>query len=347
MVPGSGTLTVAALSADASLDRAVKADLARGVTVRHCETGDALHDLVAAREIDAVVVGLLDRSGASVAPHVAIAHRQAPGLRIVIDAPAEAAAFQRVPELLRAGASEVAVRGYDRIGEVLRTVVAPDWQPGAGLALLDTVPPMVPESLKAFAIACALKGSPRLTVEVVSGWVRISPRTVRSRLRRASLSSPLALIRYCSAVHAMCLLYPQRLHPNRVVERMRFGTRRALNGLIENYSHDSTEVVPGRWAYAALLLRADEFLRRPPLRRVVNVGFDPEQLERYMNDDLTTEERIGFERWIAATGLTEVGEVLERMRRWLDDRDLERDLGQRREETWARLLRSVGSEREP
>jgi len=342
-----GTLTVAALAAEGVLDRAVEADLVPAATVRRCETLDALLDLVVLRQVQLAVVGLPDRTPASVVSFIVQARRWNPGLRIVVDMPATPPAFEQAAAAIRAGASEVAIAGYDRLGEMIRTVLAPDWQPGAGRALLDVVPPMVPGDLQAFAIACALKGSPRLTVELVADWVETSPRTVRSRLQRSSLASPLAFIRYCAAAHAMCLLYPQRLPVNRVVERMRFGTRRALHALLQNYADDSTDAVHERWAYAALLLRPGEFLRRPPVRRTTSVGVDLEQLERYANDDLTTEERIEFERRVAATALTEAGEARERIRRWSEDRGFERDQRQRKEETWVRLLRSIGSEWDP
>ncbi|MGH7528429.1 MAG: hypothetical protein ACREMX_17185 [Gemmatimonadales bacterium] len=344
-MPGSGTLTVAGLYAEVTLDRVVEADLASLATVRHCETGDALLGLIAARQVDAAVIGLLDPAGASVAPLIAKAREQDPGLRIVVDVPAVPSALQQVPAVFRAGASEAALQGHDRLGEMIRTVLVPDWQPGAGMALLDTVPEMVPESLKAFAIACALKGSPRLTVEMVADWVRTSPRTVRSRFRRASLASPLTFIRYCSAAHAMCLLHSQRLHPDRVVERLRFGTRRALNDLIQDYTDDSAEAVPERWAYAALLLQAEEFLRREAARRSSNVRF-VELLDRYMARELTTEEGLRFERWLVRGG-TAVASALEEMRRSWDHPGMGRELRQRREETWVRLLRSLGSGLEP
>ncbi len=342
MIPDSETLTVASLSAEDPLDGGIEADLAGLATVRHCETGDALLHLIFTRQVDAVVVGLSERAGASTAPLITAARRRRDGLPIVIDLQPAPKAFEQAPALLQAGASEVAVRGYDRLDDTIRTVLAPDWQPGAGLALVDTVRPMVPRSLKAFAIACALKGSPRLTMELVADWVRTSSRTIRSRLRRAKLYSPLAFLKYCSAAHAMCLLYPQRLHPDRVVEKMRFGTRRALNGLVEKYADSSAEAVPQRWAYAGLLLRAEEFLRWHPRPRASNVGISLDRLERYVEGGLTADERIDFERWMAGTGLADPGEALDRMRGWSKARDLEPDLRQRREETWARLLRSIG-----
>jgi hypothetical protein len=341
-MPGSETLTVASLWAEDPLDRGIEADLGGLATVRHCETDDALLHLIITRQVDAVVVGLSEPAGASTAPLITAARRRHDGLPIVIDLRPAPKAFEQAPALLQAGASDVAVRGYDRLDDMIRTVLAPDWQPGAGLALVDTVPPMVPRSLKAFAIACALKGAPRLTVELIAGWVRTSSRTIRSRFRRAKLHSPLAFLRYCSAAHAMCLLYPQRLHPDGVVEKMRFGTRRALNGLIEKYADSSAEAVPQRWAYMGLLLRAEEFLRWHPSPRAWNAGFILERLERYVEGGLTVEERVDVERWVAGTGLPDAGEALDRLRSWSKARDLEGDLRQRREETWARLLRSIG-----
>lgn len=305
---------MASLSADVAHDRAVDAGLDGLATVRHCATDDDLLDLILAREVNAVVVGLLDRAGASVAPLIAKARKRYPDLRMVMNVPATPTALRQVPAALRAGASEVSIQGYDRLGDLVETVLAPDWQPGAGLALLETVPPIVPENLKAFTIACALKGSPRLTVERAAHWVRTSPRTIRSRLRRAGLSSPLAFVRYCSAAHATCLLYPQRLHPNRVVERMRFGTRRALHDLIEQYSTNTPDVVPDRWAYAALLLRAEQFLQLRPVR---------------------TE----LEQWETETGIP-AADLLLALRR-------EEESQQVREEVWARLVRSTGLDLEP
>ncbi|MBA3318522.1 MAG: hypothetical protein H0T50_10585 [Gemmatimonadales bacterium] len=341
-MPEPGTLPVIALAPEVVVDRAIAADLVRVAVARQCETGDELLDLTLKRQVDAAVIGLRDRAGPGVGQFIAKLRRRDPGLRIVVDMPATRTAFQQIPAVLQAGASEVAIRGFDRLSEVIGTVVAPDWQPGAERALLDVVPAMVPETLEVFGVACALKGSPRLTVELAAEWVETSPRTIRSRLRRAALAPPLAFVRYCSAARAMCLLHPQRLPPSRVVERMRFGSRRALHDLIQDYAGDSTALVHERWSYAALLLRAGEFLRRPPVRRTSNIGIDLEQLERYANNDLTTEERVELERRIAATALTEAGEALDHVRRWSEVRGLGRNLRQRREETWARLLRSIG-----
>ena len=105
--------------------------------------------------------------------------------------------------------------------------------------------------------------------------------------------------------------------------------------------------MPERWAYGGLLLRAEEFLRRHPRPRPSNVGLYLERLERHVEEGLTAEERVDLERWMAGTGLADVGEALDRMRSWAKARDLERDMQQRREETWARLLRSIGSELKP
>ena len=340
-MPEPGTLPVIALAPEVVVERAIADDLARVAIARHCETGDGLLDLTLARQVDAAVIGLRDRAGPGVVQFIAKLRRRDPGLRIVVDMPATRTAFEQVPAVLQAGASEVAIRGYDRLSEIIGTLLAPDWQPGAERALLDVVPAMLPESLESFGVACALKGSPRLTVELAADWVEVSPRTVRSRLRRASLAPPLAFVRYCSAARAMCLLHPQRLPPSRVVERMRFGSRRALHDLMQDYAGDSTAAVHERWSYAALLLRAGEFLRRPPVRRESNISVDLERLERYANDDLATEERVDLERRIAATALTEAGEALDHMRRWSEVRGLGRNVRQRREETWARVLRSI------
>lgn len=343
----SDTLPVVAIAPEVVLDRAVEADRDLAAAIRRCESREVVLDLVIAGQVGAAVFGLLGEAGTSVVPFVAQARRRNPGVPIVVELPGTRAALRRIPKVLRAGASDVSVRGFDRLSDIIRMVLTPNWQSGAARALLDIVPPMVPRSLEAFAVACALKASPRLTVGLAADWAENSPRTIRSRLRRASLAPPLAFVKYCSAAHAMCLLYPQRLSPNQVVERMRFGSRRALHDLIHGYLGRPAEGVQKRWAYAALLLRPGEFLRRPRQRRPANVGLNLERLERYVNDELTATERIEFERWIAANAITQAGEARERVRQWSKARGLERDLRQRREETWVRLLRSIGSELDP
>ncbi len=336
---GAAKLAVASLSADVAHERAVASDLDVLATVRHCKTNNELLDLILARQVNAIVVDLLDQSGSSVAPLIAEAHAEYPGMRMVVDLPATPEAFEQVPAALWAGASEVSIRGYDRLRDTVETVLEPDWQPGAGLALLETVPPMVPESLKAFAIACALKGSPRLTVDRVADWVGTSPRTIRSRLRRAELSSPLAFVRYCSAAQATCLLFPQRLSPDRVVERMRFGTRRALHDLVEHYSGGSTELVPDHWAYAALLLRAERFLQRQATPQPVHGAFAGEggRLDRRAQGDVVSEVRRELEQLESDVGIpaADVLRVLGAS---------EHETQQLKEETWVRLVRSIGPE---
>lgn len=135
-MPASGNLPVVAVAPEVAMDRAIEADLAQVAIVRHCETGDALLDLVLSRQVTAAVVGLLDQDGASIVPFIAKARGRNPGLRIVVDLPATRVAFQQVPAMLKAGACEVAIRGYDRLGESIRTVLAVDLaaRGGAGAA---------------------------------------------------------------------------------------------------------------------------------------------------------------------------------------------------------------------
>ncbi|MDQ3427632.1 MAG: hypothetical protein M3477_07340, partial [Gemmatimonadota bacterium] len=230
---------VGVLASGIEVRSALRAELEGTVSVRYCDSGDALVEVAAAGGIDAAVLELWGHAQASNLPLVSRLRERAPEVPIALWFAPTPLAFREAAAALAAGASECAVRGYDRLSRVIRTMLAPKWRPGAGIQLLARLEPLIPDDLKEFATACALKASPRLTAARAAEWVRVKERTLRDRCQRAALCAPSVFIDYGTAVHAASLLDLHGLEPDEVVEAMQFGSTRALNALLREYTDRS------------------------------------------------------------------------------------------------------------
>jgi hypothetical protein len=339
-MPVTGGVTVALLATGAENQAAAVDELDRSQSVRYCETSDALLKLVAAGGVDVAVTELRDRHNESVSPAIATLHERAPGVPVVTYFAPSPATLQEVPAALTAGASECAIRGYDRLGGVVRRVLAPQWRPGAGLPLLEMLRPLLPTDLEEFGIACALKASPRLTPERLASWIRVRERTLRSRLQRADLAAPGTFIDYGAAVHAACMLDLHGFKVEAVVETMQFGSTRALNALLRQYTGKSAKELREHGGFSVLLLQAEQVLRRPGLLENLSIGIDARLIDRYLAGELSGDQQMEFEQWLVSAPPA-VAEMLEQMRRLLGPRPSPAVLRRRKREIWARLWRKL------
>ncbi|MGI9041531.1 MAG: hypothetical protein ACR2HK_10640 [Gemmatimonadales bacterium] len=316
---------------------ALRAELEGTVSVRYCDSGDALVEVAAAGGIDAAVLELWGHAQASNLPLISRLQERAPRLRIGLWFAPTPAAFRDAAAALTAGASDCAVRGYDRLSRVIRNMLASQSQPEASLLLLARLEPLVPDDLKEFATACALKASPRLTAATVAGWVRVKERTLRDRCQRAGLCAPSVFIDCAAAVRAACLLDLYGLEPDVVVEAMQFGSTRALSALLREYTGRSARELREHGGFVDLLSDAEAVFQRSLLWRLAPRELDGDLIDRYLTDDLTSEERLRFEQRLVNAPVQLI-EFLEQMRHQHGGRS-DSPAARRRRKLWARLRR--------
>jgi hypothetical protein len=286
--------TVAVLAAGADAQTAAAAELEGIGQLRYCETADALGRLIDRNGIHAIVTEPYDSLTLPASSFIGRFRDRLPDVPIVVWLTPSPATVREMPAALGAGATDFSVRGFDRLGDLVRAALTPGWRLGASMPLLYLMRLLVPADLEEFVIVCAIKGSPRLTSSRVAEWIRVKERTLRDRLQHASLAPPSVFIDYATAVHAAYLLDPLGLQPGTVVERMRFGRTRSLNSLLRQYAGRSAHAVRQHGGLRLMLREAERSLRRP-----IPGPEDMSITDRYLMGELTTQQRTDLERWLA------------------------------------------------
>jgi hypothetical protein len=235
--------------------------------VQFCDVPQRLTQIVASGGVRAAVMDFDDPLDPAVMESIATLRREAPRVRIVLSCTPSPDVFERAAPALAVGAADCAIRGFDTLDRMIRGMLAPTWQPGAALALIRHLVPLVTRELEAFAIACAMKASPLLALETLQDWLGVSDRTLRDRLQRASLQGPSNFLAYCSAARSAWLLDLHGLEPGQVVDAMGFKDTRALNRLLRQYGGKPAQAFREHGGAPALVVHASSILRRRAVRR--------------------------------------------------------------------------------
>ncbi len=260
-MPPAQTLGIVVLAAGAE-QRAAKGELKVTDSVMYCDTVARLAPLLSGTKIDVLVTQLRDASGAAVAPAIESIHIRYPNLPIVAYVTPSPSTLNDLPASLAAGVSECTFRGFDKLGRTIAIATARGWHAGAAALLVDTFRPLLVEDLREFGVACATKGSPRLSADRVAEWLRVSERTLRARLQRLGLKPPSAFIEFSAAVHAAYLLDKLGEAVERVAGELGFANRRALNRLLRIYTGKGARDFRQHDSVVSVLAAHERFLYR-------------------------------------------------------------------------------------
>lgn len=295
--------TVAILAVGADAQTAAAGELEGIGPLRYCETAEALDRLIDHNHIQVIVTEPHDGLAFPASSFVGHVRERLPEIPIVVWLNPSPAAIRGMPAALGAGVTDFSVRGFDRLGDLVRAALESGWRLGAGMPLLYLMRLLVPRDLEEFVIVCAIKGSPRLTPSRVAEWIRVKERTLRDRLQHAALAPPSVFIDYATAVHAAYFLDSLGLEPVTVVERMRFGRTRSLNSLLRQYAGRSANALRQHGGLRPMLRDAERALRRP----IPELG-ESSLTDRYLLGELTNQQRVDLERWLAGApaGIAEV-----------------------------------------
>jgi hypothetical protein len=230
-------------------------------TVRVCESTEALLELVAGGDVDAVVADLRDPSGDSILPTFGALRVQAPHLPLILHCVPTPEALRELPDTsaFRQGLSLV-FRNCEHLGAALRPLLRPPRVPTAAETLARHVVPLVPGPFRPFVLVCALKASPRLKVGTAARWSGASRRTLERSLQRARLPSAGSVLGSCTALHAAWWLDVQGWSTKQVVTEMRFTYSGGLTRVLQHYFGCSVRSLRAAGGFQELLFRFETTL---------------------------------------------------------------------------------------
>lgn len=138
-------------------------------------------------------------------------------------------------EAVRAGATTLALRGYDVLTDVVRAAFL-DWQFGAVCrATLEDILPRLPKQAWPFMEYCVNNVRHALTVADVAEAIDIHPRRLHRLLRNAGLPAPVAAISWSRLFVATRLITAHDLSVERAALMVGFATGSGFRNMLKHY----------------------------------------------------------------------------------------------------------------
>lgn len=217
--------------------RARLVEATRGRTpVRFCEVVDDLVGLVAAGGVSVAVVEARDRSGRATAPMVRLLRAGFPHLPILAYCDPRRVRAADIVALVRAGADDLIYRGEDDARHALAAVLAGAAGRRAGAQVLDALGAAVPDAVRPVLAYALDHATEPLTVDDLAHGLAIPRRTLASRLARAGVPTPSALITWARLLAAARLLGDPGRSVEQVASQLDFPSATALRNTLKRYT---------------------------------------------------------------------------------------------------------------
>jgi transcriptional regulator GlxA family with amidase domain len=186
--------------------------------------------------VSAVLVEPFDSSGRPTETLVCLIRRDFPSLPVLLYCDVTAEHMKRIPELIRAGADELVVRGVDDMRSALARALRHAAGTRAHSEALQTLRAVVPKAAEAVLTYCLARADRPLTVHQMARDLGVHRKTLCTRAVAAGLPTPSILISWCRLLHAARLLDD----PVRSVEGtallLGFGSGTALRNMLRRYT---------------------------------------------------------------------------------------------------------------
>jgi hypothetical protein len=201
------------------------------------ERSDTLIERVSAGEIDAVVVGLQDENGRSIACTVTEIAARRPSVPIVVYDRIDGATLPGLLAVFGIGLRmECVAHPYEPIDAVLRRVTSSDYRPGVAPLLLLRFLPHAPRPLQPFLALTALAAPERHGVDEISRRCAVSLRTIERRLTRAHWPAARLVLHSFIALDAVWLMSEYGWSARRVQAVRRFPHASSVTRLLARYA---------------------------------------------------------------------------------------------------------------
>jgi DNA-binding phage protein len=224
--------------------------------IEWCERVDALVDRATEGGLDAVVTGLQDEVGRSIAPTLVDLAARRPKLPVIVYARVNRDTIEKLLAVFALGLRmECVVRPFARIEPVLRHMLSPSHRPGVAPLLLHHFMPHVPMALRVFIALTILVGPARRGVEEVARWSGVSSRTIERRLRHAGWPAAHVVLRSFSALDAVWLMTEYGWSARRVQLVRAFPHPSSVTRLLARYAGSRPATLSEDGGFAAALER--------------------------------------------------------------------------------------------
>jgi hypothetical protein len=215
----------------------VSRQLAAVGAVEWFERAEALTARAREGGLDAVVTGLRDEHGRSVAATLIELAAFRPTLPVVLHVRISRAALIELLAVSAPGLRmECVVRPFGRLEPALRHMLSPDYRPGVAPALLHHFMPRVPDTVALFVALAILAAPARRSVEELAAWSGVTPRTVDRRLRRAGMARPHVVVQSFAALDAIWLMTEYGWSAQRVQQVRAFPHASGVTRLLASYA---------------------------------------------------------------------------------------------------------------
>ena len=240
---------------------AMRAQLRRAarqeVTILDCSE-DNLLECVLSTTISAVFIQPT-ATPETMAEVVRSIHQTRPSIRIIIYSRLDPASARALVPLIKAGAHEVILRGYDDLAAWFRKGLAEEDVSTAPDSLFDQISPALPQVLLPFLSYCLRHAQEPPRVAASARALGVHRRTLVNRLAGAGLPSPRVMISWIRLLVALEKLEGTRDSVEEVAHAMQFGSAAGLRKMCKRYTGCTpTELASVEGSRTGVLL----FLRR-------------------------------------------------------------------------------------
>jgi hypothetical protein len=226
------------------------------------DRAEALVERASAGAVDAVVTGLEDESGRSIAPTIVALAACCVALPIIVHARIDGATLHKLLAIFTTGLRmHCAVQPFQRLAPVVRHALSPAFRPGVAPVLLQRFVPQAPAALRVFVALAVLAASTRRGVAELAGWSGVSSRTIERRLQRARWPAAHVVLQSFVALDAVWLMTEYGWSARHVREVRGFPHESSVTRLLTRYAGVRPATLREDGGFAAALAYVERRLR--------------------------------------------------------------------------------------
>lgn len=212
-------------------------DALRGyAAVRTCDQQDELIALVTEGLVGVVVVDVRDRAGNPTLAMVRTIRDGFPSVPVVAYCALTPDSSRDILELARAGVNDLILRGVDDVGVALRSVMTTAQEHCGARHVLETIGPLVPQSVVPFLRYSLEHARQAVTVADAAAALGVHRKTLVDRLAAAGLPTPSNMIAWCRLTLAAQMLEDPARSVEQIALLLDFSSATSLRNMLKRYT---------------------------------------------------------------------------------------------------------------
>jgi AraC-like DNA-binding protein len=240
----------------------------RHVAVEFADTASEIIDRITNGRVDAVIVGLHNERGESLAPAAQSIRHRFPFVTVVFYLSLVGADVREALELASSiTPSAVIIRDIDDVTSILTQVVLGTRESGAASHIVALVNRVAAPGLNDTLSFMARHTARPLTVADVAQYSGVSRRTLFNRFRRAGLPTVARCIHWLRILHAIARLDSPHVTVEQVADQLEFASSSTLRHLIKRLTSMTASEIRSAGGFWYLLHHAESVLKNASTSR--------------------------------------------------------------------------------